>query len=343
MALKEKIAVLGLGSWGTALAIVLANNGYQVSIWGRNEQQCMEINQTHQNRKYLPNVTLPTNIYATSNLEEALNSTIANVYVVPSHAMRETVRATLPYLKDDSILIHATKGLELGTLKRMSDVIREEIPVQLRNRVAVLSGPSHAEEVSIMSPTTIVASSEDPTIAEFVQDIFINARFRVYTNPDIIGVEIGGALKNIIALAAGLSDGLGFGDNAKAALLTRGIAEIARLGVKLGAQPLTFTGLTGIGDLIATGTSRHSRNWRAGKMIGAGKKASEVQAEIGMVVEGIKTTKAAFDLSQRLDVTMPITNELYQVLFNDKDPKIAVQDLMGREKTHEVEELVRFK
>lgn len=341
--MKEKIAVLGSGSWGTALAIVLANNGYQVALWGRNKEQCLEINETHQNRKYLADVSLPVNIYATSNLEEAIQNTIAVVYVIPSHAMRGTVRATLPYLHSDHVLIHATKGLELGSLKRMSEVIREEIPEPLRERVAVLSGPSHAEEVSIMSPTTIVATSEKHTIAEFVQDIFINSRFRVYTNPDVIGVEIGGALKNIIALAAGLSDGLGFGDNAKAALLTRGIAEIARLGVKLGAQPLTFTGLSGIGDLIVTGMSRHSRNWRAGKMIGAGKKVSEVEAEMGMVVEGIRTTKAAYELSQQLDVSMPITNELYHVLFYDKDPKVAVQDLMGRAKTHEVEELVRFK
>lgn len=341
--MKKSIAVLGLGSWGTALAIVLAQNGYQVNIWGRDQRYCNEVNATRQNQRYLPQVQLPNYIYATSNLAEAIENTLAILYVVPSHAMRETVIATLPYIQEDHLLIHATKGLELGTLKRMSEVIREVIPVELSGRVATLSGPSHAEEVAVQSPTTIVASTEDITIAEQVQDIFINPHFRVYTNPDLIGVEVGGSLKNIISLGAGLSDGLGYGDNAKAALLTRGIAEIARLGVKLGAKPITFTGLTGIGDLIGTGTSRLSRNWRAGKLLGEGMKANEVQKEIGMVVEGIKTTQAAFDLSQQLDVVMPITSELYQVIFNDKDPKLAVQHLMGRDRTHEVEELVRFK
>lgn len=341
--LEKSIAVLGLGSWGTALAVVLANNGYKVKIWGRDEQQCKALNNTHINNKYLPNVVLPNNIYATSSIEEALQHSVEVVLVVPSHAMRETVTALLPYISERHILIHATKGLELGSLKRMSEVIREVVPEYLKARIAVLSGPSHAEEVSLQSPTTIVASSENIEIAEHVQDIFINSHFRVYTNADMIGVEIGGALKNIIALGAGLSDGLGFGDNAKAALLTRGIAEIARLGVKLGAQPLTFTGLTGIGDLIVTGTSRHSRNWRAGKMFGEGKKANQIQAEMGMVVEGIKTTKAAYELSQHVGVNMPITTELYHVIFHDKDPKQAVIDLMGRARTHEVEELVRFK
>ncbi len=341
--LKGRIAVLGLGSWGTALSIVLAHNGYQVSIWGRDQKQCNEVNETRRNRRYLPNVDLPNNIYATSNLSEALENTAAILYVVPSHAMRETVKSTLPYIHENHLFIHATKGLELGSLKRMSEVIREIIPPELKNRVATISGPSHAEEVAIQSPTTVVASSEDVMIAEKVQDIFINSHFRVYTNPDIVGVELGGSLKNIIALGAGMSDGLGFGDNAKAALLTRGIAEIARLGVKMGANPLTFTGLTGVGDLIGTGTSRLSRNWRAGKLIGEGKRANEVQEEIGMVVEGIKTTKAAYDLSQQHNVIMPITSELHQVLFNEKDPKLAVQDLMGRDRTHEVEDLVRFK
>lgn len=341
--MKEGIAVIGLGSWGTALATVLAHNGNQVKIWGRDRDQCQDINDKHQNNRYLPNVNLPTNIYATTNIEEAIEETNAILYVVPSHAMREVVNSTLPYLRKNHLLIHATKGLEVGSLKRMSEVIRELIPTELADRVATLSGPSHAEEVAIQLPTTIVASSENMEIAEMVQDMFINSSFRVYTNPDLIGVEIGGALKNIISLGAGLSDGLGFGDNAKAALLTRGIAEIARLGVKLGAQPLTFTGLTGIGDLIVTGTSRHSRNWRAGKMLGEGKPVSQVQKDMGMVVEGIKTTKAAYELSQKIGVTMPITSELYKVLFSDKDPRQAVSDLMGRDRTHEVEELVRFK
>lgn len=341
--MSQIVAVIGMGSWGTALSIVLANNGYLVKLWGRDEQQCKELNTIHMNRKYLPDVHLPENIVATTSLEEAISDAIAIVYVVPSHAMREVAIATLPYIKEDHLLIHATKGLELPTLKRMSEVLREVLPDHMYHRVATLSGPSHAEEVSIQSPTAIVAASEDMDIAEQVQDLFMNSRFRVYTNRDLIGVEIGGALKNIIALAVGLSDGLGYGDNAKAALLTRGIAEIARLGVKMGANPLTFTGLTGIGDLIVTGTSRHSRNWRAGKMIGEGKNVDEVQSSMGMVVEGIRTTKAAYELSRKLDVKMPITTELYKVLFEGKDPMQAVDDLMGRDRTHEVEELVRFK
>lgn len=341
--MNRKVTVLGLGSWGTALAFVLADNGYQVVIWGRNEEQCREVNESHTNQRYLPGITLPYNITATTDLEEAVHGTDDLVVVVPSHAMREVMTDVVPFLKEHMIITHATKGLELGSLKRMSEVIRETIPSSMRERVAVLSGPSHAEEVVLQSPTTVVASSEKMEIAEHVQDLFINPHFRVYTNPDVIGVEIGGALKNIIALGAGLSDGLGFGDNAKAALLTRGLAEIGRFGVKLGANPLTFAGLTGVGDLIVTGTSRHSRNWRAGKMIGEGMSVEEVLSHMGMVVEGIKTTKAAYELSHIHDVPMPITNELYQVLFNGKSPKLAVEDLMGRGRTYEVEEITKYK
>lgn len=339
----RRIAILGLGSWGTALAIVLADNGFRVNIWGRNAEQCEMINRSRENMRYLPGIILSPEIIATPDLKEALHEVRAIVYAVPSQAMREVVEATLPFLEKEHILIHVTKGLELGTYKRMSEVIRETVPVDLRQRVAVLSGPSHAEEVAIRLPTTIVSASESAEIAEQVQDLFINQNFRVYTNPDLIGVEIGGALKNIIALAAGISDGLGFGDNAKAALLTRGLAEIGRIGVKLGANPLTFAGLAGIGDLIVTGNSLHSRNYRAGKMIGEGAEVERVQENMGMVVEGIKTTKAAYELSRQLEVTMPITHELYHVLFKKKDPRLAVEDLMGRGRTHEVEEIAKYK
>lgn len=330
--------VLGSGSWGTALSMVLAENGHAVTIWGRDSEQVREINEEHTNSRYLPGIRLPNSIYATADLEEAFHGVEALLFVVPSHAMREVAKKVLPHLREGMTIIHATKGLEQGSLKRMSEVLREVLPPSFHRRIAVLSGPSHAEEVAAHLPTTIVSASETREVAEFVQDLFMNPRFRVYTNPDVIGVEIGGSLKNIIAIGAGLSDGLGFGDNAKAALMTRGLTEIGRLGVKMGANLYTFAGLTGIGDLIVTGTSRHSRNWRAGKMLGEGKKLQEVLEGMGMVVEGVKTTDAAYQLSLREGVTMPITHELYQVLFQGKDPKTAVEDLMGRGKTHEVEE-----
>ncbi|CCQ98499.1 NAD(P)H-dependent glycerol-3-phosphate dehydrogenase [[Clostridium] ultunense Esp] len=342
MPTKSPTVVLGLGSWGTALAMVLAENGHPVRIWGRDPKQCMEMNELHTNSRYLPGVVLPPSIYATDDMEEAFFQAENVLYVVPSHAMREVVEKSLPFLREGMMIIHATKGLEQGSLKRMSQVIRETVPDSYKEKVAVLSGPSHAEEVAVHSPTTVVATSERREVAEYVQDLFINPRFRVYTNPDVIGVEIGGSLKNIIAIGAGMSDGLGFGDNAKAALLTRGLAEIGRLGVKMGANLYTFAGLTGVGDLIVTGTSRHSRNWRAGKMLGEGKKLDEVLADMGMVVEGVKTTDAAYRLSIREEVDMPITRELYQVLFQGKDPRLAVEDLMGRGRTHEVEETARL-
>lgn len=330
--------VLGMGSWGTALAMVLADNGHSVHLWGRDPEQCREMNGLHTNHRYLPGVRLPEGIVATTDMEEAFEGVDTLVFVVPSHAMREVATKTVIYLREGMTIVHATKGLEQESLKRMSEVLREVLPSKFHHRIAVLSGPSHAEEVAVHSPTTIVAAAERKEVAEEVQDLFINSRFRVYTNPDVIGVELGGSLKNIIAIGAGMSDGLGFGDNAKAALLTRGLTEIGRLGVKMGANLYTFAGLTGIGDLIVTGTSRHSRNWRAGKMLGEGKKLQEVLDSMGMVVEGVKTTHAAYRLSMREGVSMPITNELYQVLFQGKDPRAAVEDLMGRGRTHEVEE-----
>jgi glycerol-3-phosphate dehydrogenase (NAD(P)+) len=239
-------------------------------------------------------------------------------------------------------IAHVSKGIEPDSLLRISELIKEEMPRELLKAVVVLSGPSHAEEVSRRHPTTVTVSSEDMSAAEEIQDLFINHNFRVYTNPDVIGVEIGGALKNIIALAAGITDGLGYGDNAKAALITRGLAEIARLGTKMGANPLTFSGLAGIGDLIVTCTSVHSRNWRAGNLLGKGNNLEEVLDNMGMVVEGVRTTKAAYQLAQKYNVSMPITYALYDVLFNGKNAKDAVDVLMARGKTHEMEDLVNI-
>lgn len=335
----QNVAVIGAGSWGTALASVLADNGHSVTLWVRNAKQAENINANHMNEKYLPDAKLSPKITATSDLNEAVADKPVVLLAVPSHAMRQMCRDLAPLLAQDVLLIHAVKGFELETLKRMSEVIHEELPKSIATRLAVLSGPSHAEEVVQRQPTTVVVASESEDSMLRSQDLLMNRNFRVYTNPDLVGAEIAGALKNIIALGAGMSDGLGFGDNAKAALLTRGLAEITRLGLKLGAMPPTFSGLAGIGDLVATCTSKHSRNWRAGYLLGQGKKLDEVLAEIGMVVEGVRTTRAANDIARREDVEMPIANVLYSILFEDKDPRQGVEQLMGRLKTYEMEYL----
>jgi glycerol-3-phosphate dehydrogenase (NAD(P)+) len=339
--MSKKISVLAAGSWGTALANVLADNHGDVTLWARNEKQVEEINFRHANERYLPGVRLSPHIRATHSLPEAVHESDAVVLVSPTTAVREVARQIRPYLQPSCLLIHAAKGFELGTMKRMSEVLAEELHDYDPARIVVLSGPSHAEEVVRRSPTTVVVASQDPDAAKAAQDLFINSYFRVYTNSDVTGVEVGGALKNIIAIGAGLSDGLGFGDNAKAALITRGLAEISRLGVAMGANPLTFAGLAGVGDLVVTCTSRHSRNWRAGYMLGQGKALESVEKEMGMVVEGIKTTRSAYELARRYRVEMPITEQLHQVLFNGKRPKEAVESLMNRGRTDEMEEIIK--
>ncbi|GGL47044.1 NAD(P)H-dependent glycerol-3-phosphate dehydrogenase [Sporolactobacillus putidus] len=332
----RNIAVIGAGSWGTALSMVLADNGYSVRLWSHRREQADEINERHINGKYLPGIMLPKNVAGTHDLEAALDGANAVLLVVPAKAMREVLGRVREHLAGPMLFIHGVKGIEPGTFKRMSEVIEEEIPKKFRKAVVVLSGPSHAEEVSLRHPTTVAVASVNTAAAKKAQDLFFNHYFRVYTNEDIVGVEIGGALKNIIALGAGISDGLGYGDNAKAALITRGLAEISRLGTKLGARPLTFIGLTGMGDLIVTCTSVHSRNWRAGNLLGKGRKLSEVLSEMGMVVEGVRTAEAAYALSKREKVEMPITEAIYQVLFENKNPKEAVDELMGRDKKDEI-------
>lgn len=338
----KKVAVLVAGSWGTALAAVLADNELDVMLWSRNATQVEEINQHQLNRRFFPDIVLSSRIQATTSMQEAINCAEAIILAAPSSSMREVASLIKPYIREDALLIHATKGFEIDSLKRMTTVIADELEGYNEQNIVVLSGPSHAEEVIRKCPTTVVVASQAIEAAERAQDLLINSYFRVYTNPDVAGVELGGALKNIIALGAGLSDGLGFGDNAKAALMTRGLAEISRLGAAMGANPLTFSGLSGLGDLVVTCTSRHSRNWRAGSLLAAGKSVEEVLEAMGMVVEGIKTTKAAFSLARQYNVEMPITDELYQVLFNAKPPELAVMDLMGRSRTHEIEELANF-
>jgi glycerol-3-phosphate dehydrogenase (NAD(P)+) len=298
-----------------------------------------ELNTTHTNKKYLPDIILPDTIVGYHSLEEVLKGVKTIILAVPTKAIREVLNNMIPFTEHPQTIVHVSKGIEPDTLMRISEMIEDEMPKHLLQDVVVLSGPSHAEEVSLRQPTTVTVSSKSMEAAERVQDLFINQNFRVYTNPDIIGVEVGGALKNIIALAAGITDGLGYGDNAKAALITRGLAEIARLGTKMGASPLTFSGLTGIGDLIVTSTSVHSRNWRAGNLLGKGQNLDEVLENMGMVVEGVRTTKAAYQLAEKYGVKMPITTALYNVLFNHAKPKDEVDLLMTRVKTHEMEDL----
>ncbi|KUP06585.1 glycerol-3-phosphate dehydrogenase [Bacillus coahuilensis p1.1.43] len=335
----KDITILGAGSWGTALALVLGDNGHRVRLWGHNAQHMDSIRSDKRNQKYLPEIELPDSIEPTSDLSWAISDVEHIVIAVPTKAIREVLQKVLPLLNRDVIVTHVSKGIEPDTHLRISEIIEEELITPFLKGVVVLSGPSHAEEVGLRHPTTVTVSSKDLTIAEEVQDLFMNSYFRVYTNADVIGVEIGGALKNIIALAAGITDGLGYGDNAKAALITRGLAEIARLGTKMGANPLTFSGLTGIGDLIVTCTSVHSRNWRAGNMLGKGLSIEEVLDKMGMVVEGIRTTKAAYQLCEKYEVDMPITTVLYHVLFDGVSAKEGVDQLMGRMKKHEMEEL----
>jgi glycerol-3-phosphate dehydrogenase (NAD(P)+) len=335
----KKIAVIVAGSWGTALSRVLADNGHLVKLWTRNPVQADEINNERRNGKFLPGAVLPEGITATTDISDAVKDAEAVLFVAPSSAMREVARQASSYIRKDALIIHATKGFESDTLKRMSTVLAEEL-ARPEDEVVVLSGPSHAEEVVNRHPTTIVVASKEIGCAETAQDLFMNdAYFRVYTNPDLIGVETAGAIKNIIALGAGLSDGLGFGDNAKAALITRGLAEIARLGAAMGANPLTFAGLAGVGDLIVTCTSQHSRNWRAGSMLAQGLPLTDVLERMGMVVEGVRTTKSAHLLAERHNVEMPITDQLYAVLFEGLSPDKAVGALMGRVRTHEIEEI----
>jgi len=335
----KRTAVLVAGSWGTALARVLADNGHEVALWTRNPAQAEEINLHRRNARFLPDALLPSGIRAMTNIGDALDGAHMALFAAPSVGMREVAGLALPHLSAETLVIHATKGFESASLKRMSTVLAEALG-RGEERIVCLSGPSHAEEVIDRHPTTVVVASPCKSCARAAQDYFMNdAYFRVYTNPDLVGVEISGSVKNIIALGAGLSDGLGFGDNAKAALITRGLAEISRLGIAMGAHPLTFAGLAGVGDLVVTCTSRHSRNWRAGSMLAQGLPLAEVLERMGMVVEGVRTTESAYKLAERYGVEMPITAQLHAVLFKGKSPKQAVLDLMSRDRTHEIEEV----
>lgn len=335
--MKQKIAVLGPGSWGTALAQVLSENGHEVKIWGNNPAQIDEINTYHTNRHYLPDLKLPENILGVKALEEAIIDADAILFVVPTKAIRAVAKEFAEKATNRPVIIHASKGLEQGSHKRISEILAEEIPTENRQDIVVLSGPSHAEEVAVHDITTITAASENEESAKYVQELFMNDYFRIYTNNDVIGVETGAALKNIIAIGAGAIAGLGFGDDAKAAIMTRGLAEISRLGVAMGANPLTFIGLSGVGDLIVTCTSVHSRNWRAGNLLGKGHSLDEVLENMGMIVEGVSTTKAARELAAALGVEMPITETIYSVLYEGKAIEQAAKEIMLRDGKEENE------
>ncbi|MDU0435921.1 NAD(P)H-dependent glycerol-3-phosphate dehydrogenase [Staphylococcus haemolyticus] len=330
-----KITVFGMGSFGTALANVLAENGHTVLMWGKNEDSVKELNDHHQNKRYLKDVVLNSSIKATSDIKEAVNFTDIYLMALPTKAMREVTSEIDNLIDTKKTFIHVAKGIENDTFKRVSEMLEDSISEEHNGGIGVLSGPSHAEEVVIKQPTTVAASSKDEKVSKLIQDLFMNDYLRVYTNNDLVGVELGGALKNIIAVASGIVAGMGYGDNAKAALMTRGLAEISRLGEKLGADPMTFLGLGGIGDLIVTCTSTHSRNYTLGFKLGQGQTMDEALNEMNMVVEGIYTTNSVYHLAKQQNVDMPITNALYKVLFEDNPVKDSVKDLMGRDKKSE--------
>lgn len=323
-----KVGILGAGSWGTALALLLYKNGHDVTMWSIDKSEVEMLQKEREHKKKLPGVKLPEEMTITNQLEEGMNEKDFLVLAVPSIYTRSTAKSMKPYIRPGQIIVNVAKGIEEGTLKTLSEQIEEELP---EADVAVLSGPSHAEEVGRGLPTTCVVGAKTKETAVYLQKAFMSDVFRVYISPDILGIEIGGSLKNVIALAAGIADGLGYGDNTKAALITRGIAEITRLGVKMGGKAESFSGLTGIGDLIVTCASVHSRNRKAGYLMGQGKTMQEAMEEVQMVVEGVYSTKAAVELGKKYDVSLPIIEQVNRILFENKKPADAVRELMMRE------------
>ena len=331
-----KISVIGSGGWGIALAILLHENGHNLTIWSFDKKEVEELKETRQNKAKLPNILIPNDIEVTNDLKEAVDNKDILVLAVPSKAIRSVSKSLKDIIKDNQIIVNVAKGLEEDTLKTMTDIIEEELK-EKNPQVAVLSGPSHAEEVGKGIPTTCVVSAHNKELALYLQNIFMNPSFRVYTSPDMIGVEIGGALKNVIALAAGIADGLNYGDNTKAALITRGIKEISTLGVAMGGEQSTFYGLTGLGDLIVTCASMHSRNRRAGILLGQGKTLDEAIKEVNMVVEGVYSAKSALMAAKKYNVEIPIIEQVNAVLFENKNAAEAVNELMIRDKKLEIQ------
>lgn len=323
------IGIIGAGSWGTALAVLLNNNGHKVSVWSAIEDEIIMLDTKREHKDKLPGVRLADEMIFTTSLEQAVRGKDLLVLAVPSSFTRQTAKLMKEYVSDGQIIVNAAKGIEEATLETLSQVISDEIP---NADVAVISGPSHAEEVGRGIPTTIVVGAAKRGTAEYIQNIFMSNVFRVYTSPDVLGIELGAALKNVVALAAGIADGLGYGDNTKAALITRGITEIARLGMAMGGRFETFCGLSGIGDLIVTCASMHSRNRRAGILIGQGKTMQEAMDEVKMVVEGVYCAKAAMGLASKYNVELPIIEQVNEILFNGKAPDVAVRELMLRDR-----------
>lgn len=332
-----KIGVIGAGSWGTALAVLLHKNGHEVTIWSIIKEEVEMLREKRQHESKLPGVVIPNDITITNDLKESMAEKDILVLAVPSPFTRSTCKMMKEYITPGQIVMNVAKGIEENTLFTLTDIMEEELP---GIDAAVLSGPSHAEEVGRGLPTTCVVGAHSKKTAEYLQNIFISPVFRVYTSPDMLGIELGGALKNVIALAAGTADGLGYGDNTKAALITRGIAEISRLGMKMGGKPETFFGLTGIGDLIVTCASVHSRNRKAGYLIGKGYTMQEAMDEVKMVVEGVYSAKAAMGLAKKYDIELPIIEQVNKVLFEGKNAAEAVNELMQRDKKLEHSDLL---
>ena len=326
-----KVAVLGAGSWGTTLALVLLGNRHDVTLWAYTKEQTDLLRERHENPEFLPGIPLPPNLRILNDIEAASDHRDLIVSAVPSQFLRSVIQSIAHLNLERTIICNVAKGIENSTLMTMSEVLLEVLKHERKENLAILSGPSHAEEVSRQIPTAVVAASFKEKTSKIVQDAFMTKYFRVYVNDDIRGVELGGALKNIIAIAAGISDGAGFGDNTKAAIMTRGIYEITRLGVKLGAHPRTFAGLSGVGDLIVTCMSHHSRNRYVGEQVGRGRKLDDVLQEMVMVAEGVATAKSVRDLEKKHDIDLPIMTEVYQVLFENKDPQKATFDLFTRD------------
>ncbi len=329
--MAEKIGVIGAGAWGTALAMLLADKGHDVTLWMYENDLAEETQRVRENRVYLPGFKLPAPIRVTSSLEAAAAAKTVIVSVAPSHTVRSVAKQFAPFLSPDAIIVSASKGIEIETLMPLSEVFKDVLAKEFHHRLCFLSGPSFAKEVAQKMPTAVAAAAYDRAVARKTQEVFSNASFRVYTNPDVIGVELAGSLKNVVAIAAGVLEGMGYGYNTMAALLTRGLAEMARLGTAMGGLPQTFSGLAGMGDLVLTCTGGLSRNRTLGARLGKGEKLADILGGLRTVAEGVKTARAARDLAAKYQVSMPIVDEVYQLLYEGKDPKQAVRDLMARE------------
>jgi glycerol-3-phosphate dehydrogenase (NAD(P)+) len=327
----EKIGVIGGGAWGTALAMLLSDKGHEVTLWMYEKDLAEETARTRENRVYLPGFTLSSSITITSSLETAVRGNVYIFSVVPSHTVRTVSGQYVSFLEKDAVIISASKGIEIDTFMPLSEIFMAVLPKAFHNRLCFLSGPSFAKEVARKMPTAIALAASNPVLAKKVQEILSNDYFRVYTNDDIIGIQLAGALKNVVAIAAGVLEGMGFGYNTMAALLTRGLAEIARLGVAMGGKPATFAGLAGMGDLVLTCTGGLSRNRTLGTRLGKGEKLDDIMKNAKTVAEGVKTAKAAWVLSRKYNIYMPIVDEVYQLLYEGKDPRLALKDLMSRE------------